>query len=556
MALLDESFRAAAPANRGVTIMTDDGLLKASWRDICDEGAAAALGLFNYGSYVGERVAVLGSSSIDTLRAMAAVWITGAAVVPLPGPARGVDLAAYAAATSRRLVLADCRLLIVGRTVPLELLDQLPGKITVLEAESLVRDSSRRWEEVVRVGEESVALIQFTSGSTTEPRGVVLSHGQLMSNITGGSQRLRIRADDVFMSWLPLYHDMGLIGMFLGAFDSTADLVLLPPEVFIRRPRLWMETVARFGATVTAAPNFAYRMAARGLHSGSPLDLSTLRVCINGSEPISAQVCRDFCEAGVRHRLAPTVFEPAYGMAELGVAGLLPEPGSELRTESIELVERSGRWFADYVPAGAPRSVETVSVGQPIAGLEARVAAPEDGRVCDPRELGELELAGTSVMTGYLHETGAPSSDFRGRWMRTGDAAYRNEEGDFFICGRVDDTVVIGGRNVMPSDVERVVEALDGVRDGCAAAFGYQDGRGETRLGIAFEATEPRASDVADSIRRYVTQQIGVAPSAVAELPKGSLPKTSSGKRQRAAARQMVIGSSNTPNWPSSRDQP
>jgi fatty-acyl-CoA synthase len=339
---------------------------------------------------------------------------------------------------------------------------------------------------------------------------------------------------------LPLYHDMGLIGLLTLPMITGTDLVLAGAQDFMAAPARWMEWMSAFGGTATAGPNFAYALAARALARLGDLDLSRWRLALNGAEPIDPSSVEDFCAAGARHGLDRRAVFCAFGMAEVTIAGTFPTPGSGMAVDTIDRrVLETDRYAAPQDPRrdGARRLAR---LGRAVPGLSVRVVEPETGRPMREREVGELEIRGTSVTPGYYRRPTETQRSFRDGWLRTGDLAYL-VDGELVVCGRIKDVIIVGGRNVFPEDVERAVANVEGVRAGNVIAFGVEGRRGREAVVVVAESKVDDTAPVRDEVSRRVRQAVGVAPRDVVLVSPGTLPKTSSGKLQRTLCRSRYL---------------
>jgi acyl-CoA synthetase (AMP-forming)/AMP-acid ligase II len=368
---------------------------------------------------------------------------------------------------------------------------------------------------------EETAFLQYTSGSTGQPKGVDLPHRSLLANIRAFVQAVDARPREPVVSWLPLYHDMGLIGLGLGTLYAGCRLHLLPPD--LRNPRQWLELVTRTRATITASPDFGYRNCIRNVQDTSGLDLSSLRVAFTGAEPIRPETVRQF----ERRFSIKNVLLPAYGLAEATLAVALGEPGAPIR------VDRSGRF---------------VAVGRPIPGVEVAVwgeGADGRGRLLPPGEVGELVVRTPAAMRGYYRDPAATAVAFRSGWLHTGDLGYLEpDDGALFVVGRQKDVIIVRGENVVPLDVETAVDAVPGVRYSAAVGVGSER-LGTQRLVVVAEVRDPDAGDAEASalVRRIVFavhRMRGFRPSRVLLVRPGAIPKTTSGKIQHARLAEMV----------------
>jgi fatty-acyl-CoA synthase len=317
--------------------------------------------------------------------------------------------------------------------------------------------------------------------------------------------------------------------------------VLGAPQDFTARPSRWMEWVSTYGGTATAGPNFSYVLATRALKQGPTLDLSRLRVVLNGAEPVDPANVRDFVEAGRRHGLRPGAMFPAFGMAEVAIGATFPEPMTGLRTDCVDRRVLETERYAAPTRPDEPGSRQLALLGRPVPGLEIRVADPDTGAELRDREVGELEIRGTSVTSGYYRRPEENAELFHEGWLRTGDLAYLLD-GELVVCGRIKDVIIVGGRNVFPEDVERAVGQLDGIRAGNVIAFGVVGGRGRETLVVVAETRAAGRGDELSSLRHDVAERVletvGVPAKDIVLVAPGTLPKTSSGKLQRSLCKR------------------
>ena len=366
----------------------------------------------------------------------------------------------------------------------------------------------------------------------------------MLANIDAIAEAARLDVDDdVLVSWLPLYHDMGLIGLLTTPMATGADLVLAAPQDFLARPASWMEWLAHYGGTATAGPNFSYALAARALRRSAPLDLSRWRLGLNGAEPVDPDAVEAFVAAGAPHALSAGSVFPAFGMAEATLAVTFPEPGAGLRTDAVDRrVLETDRYAAPSEDPGARRLAR---LGRPVPGLEIRVVDPR-GAVLGEREVGELQVRGTSVTPGYYKRPDVTAASFDGDWLHTGDLAYL-VDGELVVCGRIKDVIIVGGRNVFPEDVERAVASIEGVRPGNVIAFGVDGSNGRESLVVVAETKAEDHEAVRRLVRERVVDTVGIPARDVVLVQPGTLPKTSSGKLQRSLCRDRYQSSDLVP---------
>jgi len=323
---------------------------------------------------------------------------------------------------------------------------------------------------------------------------------------------------------------------------TGCDLVLASPQDFMASPARWMEWLSQYGGTATAGPNFSWILATRALRRLEGLDLSRLRVALNGAEPVDVDTVEALVAAGAPHGLRPGAVFPAFGMAEIAIAGTFPEPMTGLRIDAVDgRVLETEKYAAPAEDPLAPGVRRLARLGRPVPGLEIRVVDVEGGSVLADREVGELEIRGTSVTTGYYNRPHATAAAFHDGWLRTGDLAYI-VDGELVMCGRIKDMIIVAGRNVYPQDVERAVAEVDGVRAGNVIAFGVDGRRGQEALVVVAEAKVDDTGPVRSMVAEKVRAAVGLPARDVVMVAPGSLPKTSSGKLQRSLCRSRYLG--------------
>jgi fatty-acyl-CoA synthase len=506
-----------------------------------DDARALAGRLQARGIGPGSHVALLGPTTRPLVTAIEGTWLAGAAVVALPLPMRLASIEDFVAQTRRRILHADTNLVVVDAALA-DFLDPRPGDPPVVRLDELTGGPHAYHRP--RDDPDALAILQFTSGSTADPKGVALPHRCVTANLDAIVEAARIDPEsDRAVSWLPLYHDMGLIGCLATPLSVGFDLVLAAPQDFLGGPARWMEWLSEFGGTMTAGPNFAYALAARALRRLDGLDLSRWRLALNGAEPIDPAAVEEFCAAGAGHGLDPRAAFCVFGMAEATVAVSFPDPFSGMAVHAVDRrVLETDRYAATVDPA-APGTAEVrrlARLGSPLRGLDLRICDPVSGEVMQEREVGELEIRGTSITPGYFRNRSANRALFHDGWLRTGDFAYL-VDGELVACGRIKDVIIVAGRNVFPEDVERAVATVEGVRAGNVIAFGTEGRRGREGLVVVAEVKGDDAAAVRGEISTQVLATVGVRPEDVVLVRPGSLPKTSSGKLQRGLCRARYL---------------
>jgi fatty-acyl-CoA synthase len=536
-------YRTAATSTKGMVTGEPGTPVRHTWAEVHAHARRIAGSLAAAGIGPGDAVTVLAGSPVDIAPAIQGAWMRGASVTMLHQPTPRTDLGVWAHETMTVLGMVEAKVVLLGS--PFEPVKPVlvENGVTVLEMAELDDGADT---EPLEVGEAETALLQLTSGSTGHPKAVRITHANLGANIEG--MRLAGALDpvsDVAVSWLPLFHDMGMVGFLTLPMTLGIELVTVTPLDFLASPLLWMELVSRYGGTLTAAPNFAYAVAGKRLaraEEGS-LDLSTLRFALNGAEPIDPVAVAAFTDAGARFGLDPGCVVCAYGMAEVTLAVSFAELGAGLTVDHIDAdaLEKDRR--AVVVPADAARARAFPTLGPLLHGLEARVVDGE-GTVLDVRGVGVIQLRGAPATPGYITVDGPLATQDAEGWLDTGDEGYLTEAGHVVVCGRVKDVIIMGGRNIYPTDIERAAGEVDGVRAGNVVAVRIEAGDRRETFGVALESA--RAGDPVEvaRIRKEVTaavvSAVGVRPRTVSVLAPGTLPKTPSGKLRRSSSADLV----------------
>lgn len=513
-----------------------------SYGELAAEAHGIAAGLLHLGLASGDRVSLMLPTGKDYLAAYFGCLYMGAVPTPIYPPVRPAELMQHLRRQAGILRNADAKLLIVDERV------HAAGRLLQLKVGTGIR--LRMVSDLAREAAEALpdtrgtelALLQYTSGSTGDPKGVALTHANLIANIRAIAEVVAPTPDDVFVSWLPLYHDMGLIGAWLSSLVYGVPFVLMSPLRFLARPERWLWAIHRHRGTLTAGPNFAYQLCIDQIEASklARLDLSSLRMAANGSEPVSPETVRRFLEQMKPYGFRADAMCPAYGLAENGVGLTISRPGSAPVIDRID--RRKFEVDGSAIPLGkdAPDALEFVSCGQPFPKNEIRIVG-RTGELPERKE-GELEFRGPSATSGYLNNPDKNRELFDGPWLRTGDLAYI-ADGSLFVTGRTKDIIIRAGQHIYPHEVEEKVGALPGLRRGCVAAFGSKDVRtGTEKLVVVAESVEKQQEHVSalrQSIASAVEDLLGTPPEEIVLVPPGTVPKTPSGKIRRTFARQL-----------------
>ncbi len=397
----------------------------------------------------------------------------------------------------------------------------------------------------LETGEDDLAVMQLTSGSTGSPKAVQITHRNVHSNVE--AMFVCVRYDvtkDVMISWLPCFHDMGMIGFLTVPMYFGAELIKVTPMDFLRDTLLWAKLIDKYKGTFICGPNFAYTLFAKRLRNQAQpgqFDLSTLRIAMFGAEPVEPGDVEDLIEVGKPFGMNPNVILPAYGMAEttLAVSFSPVEEGLVVDEVDADLLAA----LHQAVPSTRGNIKRLASLGAPLDGIEARVV-DEDGSVLRPRGVGVIQLRGEPVTPGYLTLAGFIPAQDRHGWYDTGDVGYQMDDGQIVVCGRVKDVIIMAGRDIYPTDIERAAGRVTGVRPGCAVAVRLDAGHSRESFAVAVEANafdDPtEARRIEHQVAHEVVTEVDVRPRNVVVLGPGSIPKTSSGKLRRASSVSLV----------------
>ncbi|HTB73673.1 MAG TPA: fatty acyl-AMP ligase [Polyangiaceae bacterium] len=577
--LVDAVRALEGDAARGFVFVRSDGTERLrSFQEMAAEAGHRAASLAALGLKKGDRVALVIPDGEEFVLSLLGTLFAGLVPVPLSPQLSMSSLDAYhatvahitrAAGAAILLTTAAARAYLVGFEGVAGQVEGLRGIVTVEELAA----SNQGETMCASVTPDDLALIQFTSGSTSRPKGVTVTHGNLAANaeafmIHGLDRDPSV---DKGVSWLPLFHDMGLIGFVVGPLFTNVPCVLLPAASFARRPRLWLDKIHQHRGTITYAPNFAYALVAKRLKGKDvqDLDLSSLRVSGCGAEPIQASVLREFAETLAPAHFDRRAFLPSYGMAEATLAITFTPLKQGLRTDAVDAQALAdGRALASD-PVTHEEPTEIVDCGAVFPGHELAIIDAAGARLAD-RQVGQIVARGPSVTQGYFHEPVLTAQTFKpiegdapgdAPWLHTGDLGYL-AGGRLFVCGRVKDVIIVRGRNYYPSDIEWAVSEASGAaaasattatRRGNVVAFGvFVDAHGRASAGAVSEeqlvvCCEGHSSEV-DAIRETATavlaSRFGLAVHEVVVAPLASLPRTSSGKPKRRETRQRYLDGS------------
>jgi fatty-acyl-CoA synthase len=508
-----------------------------TWAEVHERGRRVAGGLAAAGVNHGDAVGVLAGAPVEIAPTAQGLWMRGASITMLHQPTPRTDLMLWAEDTANIIDMIAARTVLVS--------DPFTAAIPVLEARGInvvTIEELLATEPIdpIDTDEDDVALMQLTSGSTGNPKAVQITHRNLVSNAEAMFVGAEFDMDtDVIVSWLPLFHDMGMTGFLTVPMYFGAELVKVTPMDFLSDTLLWARLIDKYKGTMTAAPNFAYSLFAKRLRRQAypgEYDLSSLRWALSGAEQVEPADVEDLLEAGEPFGLRPEAILPAYGMAETTVAVSFSKCGTGLVVDEVDadLLVSLGR----AVPANnGSKTARLATLGPLLDGLEARVIG-DRGELLPPRAVGVIEVRGEPVTKGYITKAGfIPTQDSQG-WYDTGDLGYLTEDGHVVVCGRVKDVIIMAGRNIYPTDIERAAGRVEGVRPGCAVAVRLDAGLSRETFSVAVES---RAHEDPVEVRRIkhevaheVVADVDVRPRNVVVLGPGVIPKTPSGKLRRA----------------------
>ena len=390
---------------------------------------------------------------------------------------------------------------------------------------------------------DDVAFIQFSSGSTSEPKGVVLTHGNIIANCRGVVEAAEFRPDDISLSWMPLTHDMGLIGFHLIMFSHRVHAHLMPTELFIRRPLLWLTLASRVRATILCSPNFGYKhyLKVLGDRPVEGLDLASVKLIFNGAEPISVELCEEFLTRLAPAGLPRNSMYPVYGLAEASLAVSFPPPGAPMRTIALNRHRLGVGSAVELIDPGARDAVRLISEGRAIPHCSIRITDDED-RPLPEGQVGNLHMRGENVTRGYFENPEVNAAAFTADgWLRTGDLALVHQ-GDLYVSGRAKEIIFVNGQNYYPHDLESIAQRIDGLELGKVVAAGVRPKGAEIEQLLLFVLHRGAMEDflpLATQAARVINEQTGLEVAEV--VPVKRIPKTTSGKIQRHLLEESYV---------------
>lgn len=490
-----------------------------------------------------EPVAIMLPSGSDYFFSFFGILMAGGIPVPIYPPARPSQLEEHMRRHAR--ILDNCRASILitvpeAKHVAQLLKSQVPNLQQIVSASELRASQAKVMLPVLHA--QDIAFLQYTSGSTGNPKGVVLTHANLLTNIRGMGEVVNAGPDDVFVSWLPLYHDMGLIGAWLGSLYFAALFVVMSPLDFLARPERWLWAIHRYRGTLSASPNFGYEYSMHRLKDSdlTGLDLGSWRAAFNGAEAVSPETLEQFGNRFARFGFHKKSIMPVYGLAEssVGLAFTPLQRGARIERIERDTFTRSGA--AVTAKEDDSNALRFVSSGLPLPGHQIRVVDTVGHELPERRE-GRLEFRGPSSTSGYYRDAEKTQTLFDGEWLDTGDLAYI-ANGELYVTGRIKDIIIRAGRNIYPDELEKAVGNVQGIRKGCVAVFSSMDEKTQTEQLVVIAETRSDDSDqhhmLYGEINALSIDLTGIPPDKIVLAPPGSVLKTSSGKIRRSASRE------------------
>ncbi|MFM9033608.1 MAG: fatty acyl-AMP ligase [Mycobacterium sp.] len=538
----DKMFHNAMTSSKGMVTGEPNEPVRHTWREVHERSRRIAGGLAAAGVGPGDAVGVLAGAPVEIAPTAQALWMRGASLTMLHQPTPRTDLVHWAEDTTNVIEMIAAKAVVISEPFLAAAPVLAERGVLVLTVEDLLAADPI---DPVETGEDDVALMQLTSGSTGSPKAVVITHRNIYSNAEAMYIGAQYDVDnDVMVSWLPCFHDMGMVGFLTLPMYFGAELVKVTPLDFLKDTLLWAKLIDKYKGTMTAAPNFAYALFAKRLRRQAKpgeFDLSTLRFALSGAEPVEPADVEDLIDAGKPFGLRPTAILPAYGMAETTLAVSFSECGAGLVVDEVDADLLAALRRA--IPSSKGNTRRLASLGPLLQDLEARIV-DEDGKVLPTRGVGIIELRGESLTPGYLTMGGFVAAQDENGWYDTGDLGYLTEEGHVVVCGRVKDVIIMAGRNIYPTDIERAAGRVEGVRPGCAVAVRLDAGHSRETFAVAVESNaweDPaEVRRIEKQVAHEVVAEVDARPRNVVVLGPGTIPKTPSGKLRRSTSLMLV----------------
>ncbi len=533
------------PDRPHIVLESEDGSERTvTYAELDQAARAVAAGLIERGLEPGKAVAIMLPTSVDYFFSYFGILLAGGIPVPIYPPARPSQIEDHLKRHAGILSNALTEVLITvpqAKALALLLKPRVDTLKDVVTPGELMRPG--QFATVHRAKAQDIAMIQYTSGSTGNPKGVVLTHANLLINIRAMGRALRVTPADVFVSWLPLYHDMGLIGAWMGSLVYGFKYPVMSPLTFLSHPHLWLRTIHRHGGTLSGGPNFCYELCLRRIQDADMegIDLSTWRFAFNGAEPVSPDTMDAFVKRFTRWGFKREAMAPVYGLAEATLGVAFPPPRRGPLLDRVDRRQFTSGGCAVPVSDGNGDSLIFVACGIPIPNHQVRIV-DSAGRELPEREEGHIQFSGPSVTSGYYRNPEATADLLDGEWMNTGDYGYI-AGGDIHISGRIKDTIIRAGRNIHPYELEEAVGNIEGIRKGCVAVFGSRDARSGTEKIVVLAETREADAAKREALRTRINELavsvIGTATDDIMLAPPNTVLKTSSGKIRRAASKEV-----------------
>jgi fatty-acyl-CoA synthase len=530
----------------GASVTPTDAPSFVTWGEVHEQARAVGAALQARGLVPGDHVAILGPTSRELMTIIQGCWLSGIASMVLPLPMRMASLEAFVESTRARIQHGDAKLVLIDDALA-PFYESGPGDPPLERMGTVMPGPGRPSAERLEIpanDPERLVILQYTSGSTSEPKGVMIPDRVLTANIDASCAAAQLGPDEVMVSWLPLYHDMGLVGFLSIPMTNGCQLVQAAPQDFMAHPGNWMQWISDHGGTATAGPNFSWVLATRALKRMEGLDLSRLTLALSGAEPVDPYAVEAFVAAAGRFGFKPGSVFPAFGMAEVAIGGAFPPRHRGLKCDDVDRVVLERDRVAKPIEITPETEADSVRrlplLGHSVPGLDMRIVHPDTREDLPERHVGELLIRGTSVTPGYYKRPDATAAMFFDGWLCTGDLGYMLE-GELVLCGRIKDVIIVGGRNVFPEDIERAVGGLEGVRAGNVIAFGVEGYKGKETVVVVAEVRTETPREVREAIHHRTIEVCGLPPRDVMLVKAGTLPKTSSGKLQRAKCRELYL---------------
>jgi fatty-acyl-CoA synthase len=523
---------------------------RVSAADILEHGLAVSRFLLSRGIEKNDKVVVMLPTGANFAYVYFGILMAGGVPVPVSQPAGTSNISKYLDNLTYIIRDSEAKFFITYEKIKL-----IAGSLMnisnlvkgfILDDEIFAHPVTDDRYRLPDIAPDDLALIQYTSGTTSKPKGVMLSHRNLLHNVHGIGLASAMTESDVGISWLPMYHDMGLIGGFLTTMYWNLELVLMMPEAFLFRPIWWLENMTRYRATICVAPNFGYHYCTTRIDDSSmhKLDLGSLRLALNGAEPIDRITLTKFLKKFKPCGLREDIFLPVYGMAENSLAATFP---SLDRTTVVHRFRRDKleekHVAVDSDSTNSKEYIDLVSVGYPLPGQEVRIVN-ESGKTLREREIGEVCVKSPSLSSGYYNNPEATGEAIKKGWLHSGDMGFILD-GMLFISGRIKEMIIKRGKNIYPYDVERIASTVKGIRLGCCAAFDvHNEDQGTEDLVLVCETTvkdKDELERLGREVHNEIFSRLGIAPDDIRLVPKETIPKTTSGKVQRILCKKIYL---------------